>query len=131
MKLHHGKYRFYCDRVEYLDHIIYPGRLGMVASKVEVMMSIPRPRDVSRLHAFIGLCNYYCKFVKTFSAIVKPLTMWTRNDQPWIWEYEQEAVVQQLKERLTLAPILRRPITRKTYQLHTDWSALGIGVVLI
>jgi hypothetical protein len=123
LKLHLGKCKFYCDRIEYLG-------LGMVASKVEVVMSIPRPRDVSRLRAFLGLCNYSCKFVKTFSAIAKPLTMLTRSDQPWIWGDEQEAAFGQLKDRLASAPILRRPIARRMYQLHTDWSTLGIGAVL-
>jgi hypothetical protein len=85
LKLHPDKCRFYCDRVEYLGHMIYLGGLGVIASKVEVVMSIPRPRDVSKLRAFLGLCNYYRKFVKTFSTIAKPLTMLTRNDQPWIW----------------------------------------------
>jgi hypothetical protein len=84
LKLHPNKCKFYCDRVEYSSHMIYLGGLGMVASKVEVVMSIPRPRDVSRLRAFLGLCNYYHKFVKTFSTIATPLTMLTRNDQPWI-----------------------------------------------
>jgi hypothetical protein len=120
LKLYPGKCKFYCDCVEYLGHMIYPGGLGMVASKVEVVMSIPRPRDVSRLQAFLGLCNYYRKFVKTFSAIAKPLTMLTRSDQPWIWEDEQEAAFGQLKDRLASAPILRRPIAERTYQLHTD-----------
>jgi hypothetical protein len=87
LKLYPGKCKFYCDCVEYLGHMIYPGGLGMVASKVEVVMSIPRPRDVSRLRAFLGLCNYYRKFVKTFSAIAKPLTILTRLDQPWIWDW--------------------------------------------
>jgi hypothetical protein len=94
LKLHPSKCKFYCDRMEYLGHMIYLGRLGVVASKVEVVMSIPRPKDVSRLWAFLGLCNYYRKFVKTFSAIAKPLTMLTRSDQPWIWEDEQEATFQ-------------------------------------
>jgi hypothetical protein len=84
LKLHPGKCRFYCDHVEYLGHMIYPRGLGVVASKVEVVMSIPRLKDVSRLRAFLRLYNYYHKFVKTFSAIAKPLTMLTRNDQPWI-----------------------------------------------
>jgi hypothetical protein len=127
LKLHPGKCKFYCDRIEYLGHMIYPGGLGVVASKVEVIMSIPKPRDMSRLRAFLGLCKYYRKFVKTFSAIVKPLTMLTRLDQPWIWRDEQEATFGQLKDRLVLAPILRRPIAGRTYQLHTDWSTLGIG----
>ena len=97
LKLHPNKYRFYYNRVEYLGHMIYPRGLGVVASKVEVVMSIPRPRDISRLHAFLGLCNYYRKFVKIFSAIGKPLIMLTRNYQPWIWRDEQEAAIQQLK----------------------------------
>jgi hypothetical protein len=82
LKLHLGKCKFCCNRVEYLGHMIYPGGLGMVASKVEVVMSIPKPKDVSRLRAFLGLCNYDRKFVKTFGAIAKPLTMLTRLDQP-------------------------------------------------
>jgi hypothetical protein len=130
LKLHPGRCKFYCDHVEYLGHMIYPGGLGVVASKVKVVMSIPKPRDVSRLRAFLGLCNYYRKFVETFSAIAKPLTMLTRLDQPWIWGDEQEAAFGQLKDRLASAPILRRPIAGRTYQLHTDWSTLGIGAVL-
>jgi hypothetical protein len=85
---------------------------------------------MSRLQAFLGLCNYYYKFVKTFSTIAKPLTMLTRLDQPWIWGDEQEVVFRQLKDRLASAPILRRPIAGRTYQLYTDWSTLGIGAVL-
>jgi hypothetical protein len=106
LKLHPSKCKFYCDRVEYLGHMIYSGGLGVVASKVEVVMSIPKPRDVSRLRAFLGLCDYYRKLVKTFSAIAKPLTMWTRLDQPWIWGDEQEAAFGQLKDHLASTPIL-------------------------
>jgi hypothetical protein len=130
LKLHPGKCKFYCDRVEYLGHMIYPGRLGVVVSKVEVVMSIPRPKDVNRLRAFLGLCNYYRKFVKTFSAIAKPLTMLTKSDQPWIWGDEQEAAFGQLKDRLASAPILRKPIARRTYQLYMDLSTLEIKAVL-
>jgi hypothetical protein len=84
LKLYPYKCRFYYDRVEYLGHMIYPGGFSVVATKVEVVMSIPRPKDVSRLRAFLGLCNYYRKLVKTFNAIVKPLIMLTRSNQPWI-----------------------------------------------
>ena len=81
LKLHLNKCRFYYDRMEYLGYMIYPGRLGVVASKIEVVMSIPRPKDINRLQAFLGLCNYYRKFVKIFSAIARPLTILIRSDQ--------------------------------------------------
>ena len=115
LKLYPSKCKFYCDCVEYLGHMIYPGGLDVVANKVEVVMSIPRPKDVSRLQAFLGLCNYYRKFVKTFNAIAKPLTMLIRSDQPWIWEDEQEMAFEQLKDCLVLALILQRPIAGRTY----------------
>jgi hypothetical protein len=69
LKLHPGKCKFYYDRVEYLGHMIYLGGLSVVANKVEVVMSISRPKDISRLRAFLGLCNYYRKFVKTFVLV--------------------------------------------------------------
>ena len=94
--------------------MIYPSGLGVVASKVEVVMSVLRPQDVSRLRAFLRLCNYYKKFVKTFRAIAKPLTMLTGNDQPWMWRDEQETAFQELKDCLASAPVLQRPTARRT-----------------
>jgi hypothetical protein len=44
LKLYPGKCKFYCDHVEYLSHMIYPGGLGVVANKVEVVMSISKPK---------------------------------------------------------------------------------------
>ena len=79
LKLHPGKYKFYCDCIEYLGYMIYPQALGVVTNKVVGVMSIPRPRDISRLCTFLELCNYYNKFVKTFCTIAKLLTMLTKN----------------------------------------------------
>ena len=130
LKLHPGKCRFFYSQVEYLGHMIYPGGIGVMNSKIEALNGIPRPRDVSWLRAFLRLANYYRKFVQSFSKIAKPLTSLTRTDQDWIWGDEQEAAFLELKSRLASAPILRRPIPGRPYQLHTDWSTLGIGAVL-
>ena len=48
------------------------------------------PVDVPRLRAFLSLVNYYHFFIKNFSLIVKPLTIFTSNDQPWTWGGEQQ-----------------------------------------
>ena len=83
LKLHPSKCTFFYSQVEYLGHMIYPGGLGVIKSKVEALNGIPRPTDVSRLRAFLGLANYYRKFVASFSRIAKALTMLTKNDQEW------------------------------------------------
>ncbi len=66
--------------MEYLGHVIYPSGLEVQQTKVEAIARIPRPMDVSRVYAFMGFANYYCKYVKGFSAMVKPLNMLLKLD---------------------------------------------------
>ncbi len=130
LHLHPGKCKFFQESVEYLGHVIYLGGLGVQQAKVEAIARIPRPTDVSRVHAFMGLVNYYRKFVKGFSVMAKPLNMLLKLDQEWQWGDEQERAFVELKAKLVAAPILRRPIRGHPFQLHTNWSILGLGAVL-
>jgi hypothetical protein len=76
--------------VEYLGHVIYPGGLGVKQIKVEAIACIPCPMDVSRVRTFMGLVNYYRRYVKGFNAMAKPLNMLLKLDQEWQWGDEQE-----------------------------------------
>ncbi len=71
--------------MEYLGHVIYLGGLGMQQVKVEAITCISRPTNVSRVHVFMGLVNYYRMYVKGFSAMVKPLNMLLKLDQEGQW----------------------------------------------
>jgi hypothetical protein len=130
LKLHPGKCKFFQQQIEYLGHTIYPSGLGVQQTKVEAIRRIPQPIDVSRVRAFMGLANYYRRYVKGFSALARPLTMLTKGDQPWVWGEAQKKAFQELKDKLSTTPILRRPIRGRPFQLHTDWSMLGLGAVL-
>ncbi len=116
--------------MEYLGHVIYPGGLGVQQVKVEAIAHIPCPTDVSRVRAFMGLANYYRKYVKGFSAMAKPLNMLLKLDQEWQRGDEQEQAFVELKARLVAVPILRRPIRGRPFQLHIDWNMLELGAVL-
>jgi hypothetical protein len=85
LRLHPGKCKFFQENVEYMGHVIYPGGLGVQQAKVEAIARIPRPTNVSRIHAFMGLANYYRKYVKGFSAMAKPLNMLLKLNQEWQW----------------------------------------------
>ncbi|CAM6101666.1 unnamed protein product [Calypogeia fissa] len=130
LRLHLGKCKFFQEQVEYLGHVIYPGGLGMQQTKVLAITLIPRPTDVSRIQAFVGLANYYRRYVKGFSQIMKPLTSLLKVDQELHWGEKQERAFQELKAQLTSAFILRRPVRGRPYQLHTDWSMLGLRAML-
>jgi hypothetical protein len=68
----------------------------------------------------MGLANYYRKYVKGFNSMAKPFNMLLKLDQEWQWGDEQERAFVELKAKLVVAPILRRPIKRPPFQLHTD-----------
>ncbi len=78
--LHHGKCKFFQESVKYLGHVIYLGGLGVQHVKVEAIACIPRPTYVNRVHAFMGLANYYHRYVKGFSVMAKPLNMLLKLD---------------------------------------------------
>jgi hypothetical protein len=73
--LHPGKCKFFQENMEYLGHVIYPSGFGVQQVKVEATVRILRPTDVNRVRAFMGLANYYRRYVKGFNAMAKPLNM--------------------------------------------------------
>ncbi len=57
---------------------------------MEAIACIPRPTNVNRVWAFMGLTNYYHRYVKGFSVMAKPLNMLLKLDHEWQWGDEQE-----------------------------------------
>jgi len=116
--------------VVYLGHRILPNGIMAHWAKVVAILEMPNPTDVHILKSFIGLCNYYKIYVQYFSTIAHPLYALLKKDVVWMWSEEVQEAFNTLKEKLLEFPILRRPDFSKVFILHTDWSALGIGVIL-
>jgi hypothetical protein len=70
--------------------MIFPNGLGIQKSKVEAISQVPQLINVNWLQVFIGLCNYYYRFVKGFSSIAKLLTRLTQIDHEFTWDEPQE-----------------------------------------
>jgi hypothetical protein len=81
LRLHLGKCKFFQDSVKYLGHVIYLGGLGVQHAKVEPIARMPCPTYVNSVRAFMGLANYYDKYVKGFNVMAKPLNMLLKLDQ--------------------------------------------------
>ncbi len=113
----------------YLGHKILPN--GMAHwSKVVAILEMPNPIDVHTLRSFIELCNYYMIYVQNFSIIAHPLYALLKKNVTWTWSEEPHEAFNTLKEKLLEFPIVRRLNFNKLFILHTNWSALGINVIL-
>ncbi|XP_027911509.1 uncharacterized protein LOC114170220 [Vigna unguiculata] len=85
-------------------------------AKIETVVKWERPQIVTKVQSFLALARYYRRFVEGFSKMVSPLTQLTRKDQPFSWTDECEACFEDMKRRLTTAPILVIPDTTKMFE---------------
>jgi hypothetical protein len=90
-----------------------------------------RPTSVTKIRSFLGLAGYYRRFIEGFSLIATPLTQLTRKNKKWEWSEECEKSFQELKRRLTTAPVLTLPSGTKGFMVYSDASGKGLGCVLM
>jgi len=77
------------------------------------------------------LAGYYRRFIQDFSSLASPLTKLTRKDVKFVWSEDCERSFQELKTRLTSAPVLSLPDGSGGFVVYTDASKLGLGCVLM
>ncbi len=130
MKIHPKKCEFVVTSIVYLGHKILPNGIMAHWAKVVAILEMPNPTNVHILRSFIELCNYYRIYVQDFSTIAHPFYELLKKDVVWTWSEKAQEAFNTFKEKLSEFPILNRPDFSKLFILHTDWSALGIGVIL-
>ena len=80
-----------------------------------------RPKNIKDIQKFLGLTNYYRRFVKDFATIAKPLHWLVKKNKRWNWGEKQENVFQDLKKIFTAKPVLVVPITRLVTGHKVTW----------
>ena len=79
---------------------------------------------------FLGLANYYRRFIKNFTRVTRPMNTLTRKNIKWQWEKEQQQAFDKLKEIFTTRPVLAAPDLDKEFRVEADASNYAIGGVL-
>jgi hypothetical protein len=126
-----SKCEFWLDRVGFLGHVISAGGVSVDPQKVEAVSNWGRPTSVTEIRSFLGLAGYYRRFVQDFSRIAAPLTRLTRKGVKFEWSEKCELSFQELKDRLTSAPVLALPDESGEYVIYCDASRQGLGGVLM
>ena len=103
----------------------------MDLEKVEAVMSWERSKSVFEIHSFLGLVGYYRRFIEDFSRLAAPMTRLTRKEVKFDWDDRCEKAFQELKRRLTSAPILIVSDRGQGYTVYYDASRAGLGCVLM
>jgi hypothetical protein len=126
-----SKCEFWMKQVAFLGHVISKGGISVDLSKVQDVLSWNAPTSVSDIQSFLGLAGYYRRFIKGFSKISKPVTELLKKDKKFNWTPACEASFQELKKRVTTAPILVMPDMEKFFSIYCDAFGQRLGCVLI
>jgi hypothetical protein len=131
VKLHPKKMNLAMPSVSYLGHEIVPNGTATDEAKVKAIKLMPPPKDDTELRAFLGFANYHRRFIRDFLRIAAPLNRLLQDDVAWDWDEACQTAFEALKQKLLEAPILRRPNFKRPFELHTDWSSVGLRAVLV
>jgi hypothetical protein len=114
-----------------LQHsLISEGGISVDSSKVKDVLSWNTPQNVLDIRSFLGLAGYYRRFIEGFSKIFKPMTELLKG-KTIEWMPRREASFQELKRRLTMAPVLTMSNMEKLFSIYCDASGQGLGCVLM
>ena len=130
IKLKPSKCHFAQSQVKYLGHVVSAKGICPDPEKIKAIEEFPAPQNVKSVRSFLGLCNYYRRFVQDFAQIAAPLNKLTRKNVPFRWDDKCAQAFSKLKHALTSAPILAYPDFTKPFELYVDASLDGIGMCL-
>ncbi|WVZ63291.1 LOW QUALITY PROTEIN: hypothetical protein U9M48_012933 [Paspalum notatum var. saurae] len=100
-------------------------------SKVSSIMDWKIPKNVKEVRGFLGLTGYYRRFIEGFSIVAKPMTSLLEKNAEYIWNKVRQASFDELKKRLTTAPVLTLPDQTKSFTVYCYASKEGLGCVLM
>nr|CAI5854469.1 unnamed protein product [Callosobruchus analis] len=130
LTLNREKSQFCRPELRYLGYVVNAAGLLVDPSKVEAILRMEAPKNVTEVRRIVGLASWYRRFVPSFSSVVSPLTQLTEKNRPFVWTEECDKALSRLKQSLVSAPVLTCPDFTQPFFVETDASSYGLGVVL-
>jgi hypothetical protein len=113
-----------------LGHLISERGIEVDRAKIEVIKQIPPPVNIKGIRSFLGHAGFYCRFIKDFSHIARPLINLSAKDVPFKFDDACLKAFETLKKALTSTLIIQPPDWSLPFEIMCDASDYAVGVVL-
>lgn len=131
LQLNYDKCCFLRTTIEYLGYIISPSGITISLRHTKAVREFPQPTKVVEVQRFLGLTNYFRKFIRDYAVKAKPLQNLLRKQSKFDFDSKCVAAFELLKQELINSPILRLYNPSVDTELHTDASAIAIAAILL
>ena len=130
LRLQKEKCEFLKEEVEFLGHIINKDGLQPVPSKVKAITEAPAPTNVGELRSYLGMVQYYARFLPNLATELQPLHDLLKDKIPWAWTSRCQAAFDKTKKMLVSAQVLAHYDSSLPVRLECDASSVGLGAVI-
>ena len=124
------KCTFHTTEVDFLGMIVGKDGIKMDQEKVKVVLDWPVPSNVKGVRSFLGLANFYRRFIQDYVQVVRPLNDLLKKDVVFKWTEAQQHAFDTLKKKFTTAPVLAYPDNDCQFHLECDASNYATGAIL-
>ncbi|GBM86638.1 Transposon Ty3-G Gag-Pol polyprotein [Araneus ventricosus] len=123
------KCQFRKKSIKFLGHIISADGICPDPTKTEAIKKMSQPTNITELKRFLGMMNFFRKFVPNLTDMAEPLHAMLKADATWTWGPKEKALGR-IKESLCNPPVLTLYDCKKSVYLSADASSYGIGAML-
>ncbi|XP_039023303.1 uncharacterized mitochondrial protein AtMg00860-like [Hibiscus syriacus] len=126
-----GNFELWFTQVAFMGHVVATTGISVDPYKIKVVLEWEPPKNITKVHSFLGVVGYYHHFVKEFSMIVASLSKLFQNGVPFVWTDKHQEIFNRLKEILTQAPVLTQSKLGKDFTIFSDTSLNRLGCVMM
>lgn len=130
-ELNYKKCHFLKTKIEYLGYVISTEGITLTARHTEAVRNFPQPKKVVDVQRFLGLTNFFRRFIQDYAKIAKPLYNLLKGTTDFNFDNECCQAFNTLKQQLTAYPVLRLYNPTAETELHTDASSAGLAAILL
>ncbi|CAL2228505.1 unnamed protein product [Prunus armeniaca] len=112
------------------DFSVYGSSFDEIDKAKDLISNLPPPRTVREIRSFLGHAGFYCRFIKDFSKISRPLCSLLAKDSAFVFNDDCNHAFEKLKALLTSAPVIRPPDWSVPFEIMCDAFDYAIGAVL-